>query len=195
MFDLLDRPTEPHPHVRICPPESAWGSINSGLLISALRRSSAPLSIYVHIVSKWQRVSPAYLENLIAEMELMDVAHGRLATQVHWGGSPHALDPTQRVELFNAIVSRFPLAFGADVSLGFHTVSTPAPVIDYETEPGTDLLGFGLGAVSRAGNVFVQNVQELEAYEDAIAADRLPVWRGFVRTSGCECKRGSAQHQ
>jgi coproporphyrinogen III oxidase-like Fe-S oxidoreductase len=180
MFDLLDRPTEPHPDVRICPPASAWGRINSGLLISALRRSSAPLSIYVHIISKWNRVSPAYLENLIAEIELMDVAHGRPAMQIHWGGNPHALDPTQRVELFNAIVSRFPLVFGADVSLGFHTASPAAPALDYETAPGTDLLGFGVGAVSRAGNIFTQNFLELEAYEDAIAADRLPVWRGFV---------------
>jgi hypothetical protein len=79
-------------------------------------------------------------------------------------------------------VSRFPLVFGADVSLGFHAGSKPLPAApDYDTAAGTDLIGFGVGAISRAGNVFVQNFQELEAYEDAIAADRLPIWRGFVR--------------
>jgi coproporphyrinogen III oxidase-like Fe-S oxidoreductase len=182
MFDVLDRPTEPEPDVRIRLPQTSWGVINRGLLISALRRSRAPLSIYVHIISKWQRVEPAYIENLIAEMDLLDIAHGRSATQVPWGGSPCALDPRQRIDLFSAIVSRFPLVFDADVSLGFHAASKPLPAApDYDTAAGTDLIGFGVGAISRAGNVFVQNFQELEAYEDAIAADRLPIWRGFVR--------------
>jgi coproporphyrinogen III oxidase-like Fe-S oxidoreductase len=151
------------------------------LLVSALRKSDRPLSIYVHIISKWQRVAPAYIENVIAELDLMEAAHGRLVTQVHWGGSPHALDPRQRVELFSAIESRFRLAFGADISLGFHTASAAVPSVDYVTDPDADLIGFGLGAISRVGNIFVQNFQELEAYEDAIAADRLPVWRGFVK--------------
>jgi coproporphyrinogen III oxidase-like Fe-S oxidoreductase len=151
-------------------------------LISALRKSEVPLSIYIHIISKWGRVAPAYIENLIAEMDLIDVAHGRPAVQVHWGGSPQALDSRQRIELFNAIVSRFPLSFGADVSLGFHAPSTSLPASpDYDTADGTDLIGFGVGAISRVGNVFVQTFQELEAYEDAIAADRLPIWRGFVK--------------
>jgi coproporphyrinogen III oxidase-like Fe-S oxidoreductase len=182
MFDLLDRPTEPEPHVRNGLPQSGWGFINRGLLISALRKSGAPLSIYVHVISKWQRVSPAYLENLIAEMDLVEVAHGRPVTQVHWGGSPHALDPRQRIELFNAIVTRFPLAFGADVSIGFHTAPAETPDSpEYDPKPGTDLIGFGIGAISHVGDIFTQNFSELEAWEDAIAADRLPVWRGFIK--------------
>jgi len=182
MFDLLDRPTEPEPHLGIGPPQSGWGLVNGGLLISALRKSAAPLSIYVHIISKWKRVSPAYIENLIAEMDLVEVAHGRLVTQVHWGGSPQALDPRQRIELFNAIVTRFPLAFGADVSLGFHAASTAtSDPAEYDPKPGTDVIGFGIGAISHAGDTFTQNFCEVEAYEDAIAADRLPVSRGLVR--------------
>ena len=182
MFDLLDPATEPAPHVRISIPSASWGAVNTGLLISALRRSSRPLSVYVHIISKHQRVSAAYIENLISEMDLLDVAHGRLVTQVHWGGSPHALDTQQRLELFNAIVTRFPLSFGADVSIGLSTASgQQTQPVEYDTEAGTDLIGFGVAAVSRVGNMLFQNFEDLESYEDAIAADRLPVSRGYMR--------------
>jgi len=140
------------------------------------------LSIYVHIISKHQRVSAAYIENLISEMDLFEVAHGRTLTQVHWGGSPHALDTQQRIELFNAIGTRFPLAFGADVSIGLTAAAGPSSqVFEYDTPAGTDLIGFGVGAISRVNNMFFQNFEDLEAYEDAIAADRLPVSRGYTR--------------
>jgi coproporphyrinogen III oxidase-like Fe-S oxidoreductase len=182
MFYLLDPATEPEPHVKISVPNTSWESVNSGLLISGLRRSHRPLSMYVYIISKHHRVSPAYAENLISEMDLFEVAHGRPLTQVHWGGSPHALDTRQRIELFNAIVTRFPLAFGADVSIGLtSSVAPPQQPLEYDTEPGADLIGLGVGAISRVGNMFFQNFQDLESYEDAIAADRLPVSRGYIR--------------
>jgi coproporphyrinogen III oxidase-like Fe-S oxidoreductase len=140
------------------------------------------LSIYVHIISKRGRVAPSYIENLISEMDLLDVAHGRTLTQVHWGGSPHSLDTQQRIELFNAIITRFPLAFGADVSIGLAADprATSHP-LEYDLDPGADLIGFGVGAISRVGNIFFQNFEDLESYEDAIAADRLPISRGYIR--------------
>ena len=111
-----------------------------------------------------------------------DSVHGRTLTQVHWGGSPHALDTQQRIELFNAIGTRFPLAFGADVSIGLTAAAGPSSqVFEYDTPAGTDLIGFGVGAISRVNNMFFQNFEDLEAYEDAIAADRLPVSRGYTR--------------
>ena len=180
MFDLLDPATEPEPHVKISIPSASWSAVNTGLVISALRRSHRPLSIYVHISSKHQRVARGYIENLISEMDLLEIAHGRVVTQVHWGGSPHALDTQQRIELFNAIVTRFDLAFGADVSIGLTTTSRTQPV-EYDPEAGADLIGFGVGAISRIGDLFFQNFEELESYEDAIAADRLPVSRGYIR--------------
>jgi len=181
LFDLLDPATEPEPYVRLSVPSASWGRVNTALLISALRKSDQPLSIYVHIISKHQRVSPAYIENLISEMDLFEVVHGRAVTQVHWGGSPHALGTQQRIELFNAIVTRFPLAFGSDVSIGLTAAACSSQAVEYDTPVGTDLIGFGVGAISRVGNMFFQNFEALESYEDAIAADRLPVWRGYTR--------------
>jgi oxygen-independent coproporphyrinogen-3 oxidase len=52
----------------------------------------------------------------------------------------------------------------------------------YSTHAETDLLGFGVSAISQVGRTFVQNHRELTAWEDDIGADRLPVARGYVQT-------------
>ena len=52
----------------------------------------------------------------------------------------------------------------------------------YTTHAETDLLGFGVSAISHVGNTFTQNVRELNAWEDEIGAGRLPVFRGYVQT-------------
>lgn len=71
---LLDRLTDPVPEVAAGLSPARWELTNSGLLISALRRSKAPLSIYVHIISKWRRVPDSYIDNVISETELLEVA-------------------------------------------------------------------------------------------------------------------------
>src|SRR5262249_4025206 len=52
----------------------------------------------------------------------------------------------------------------------------------YTTHGETDLLGFGVSAISYVGNTFTQNHRELSAWEDEIGAGRLPVFRGYVQT-------------
>src|SRR5262245_24036182 len=52
----------------------------------------------------------------------------------------------------------------------------------YTTHAETDLLGFGVSAISHVGNTFTQNQRELSAWEDDIGAGRLPVFRGYVQT-------------
>jgi oxygen-independent coproporphyrinogen-3 oxidase len=52
----------------------------------------------------------------------------------------------------------------------------------YTTHAETDLLGFGVSAISHVGNTFTQNLRELNAWEDEIGAGRLPVFRGYVQT-------------
>jgi len=70
-------------------------------LISALRKSTAPLSIYVHIpfcerlclycgcnvvIKKDHSIADGYIQNVIEEMDLAEIAHHRAVTQMHWGG-------------------------------------------------------------------------------------------------------------
>jgi oxygen-independent coproporphyrinogen-3 oxidase len=49
----------------------------------------------------------------------------------------------------------------------------------YTTHAGCDLLGFGVSSISHLGNSYSQNPRDLEAWEAAIDAGRLPVWRGI----------------
>jgi len=49
----------------------------------------------------------------------------------------------------------------------------------YTTHAGCDLLGLGVSSISHVGNGFSQNHRNLEGWNAAIDAGRLPVWRGI----------------
>jgi oxygen-independent coproporphyrinogen-3 oxidase len=133
LLHLLKRYNGPAPRYTSYPPAPHWQPAHGGILTSALRKSTAPLSIYVHIpfcerlclycgcnvvVKKNHAVAGPYIEHLIAEMDLHEVAHGRPTTQMHWGGgTPTYFDCRQITDLFNAITERFPLATGGEYSI------------------------------------------------------------------------------
>ena len=52
----------------------------------------------------------------------------------------------------------------------------------YTTHAETDLVGFGVTAISQIGNTFTQNHRELALYNEAIERGRLPVFRGYAQT-------------
>jgi len=49
----------------------------------------------------------------------------------------------------------------------------------YTTHADTDLVGLGASAISHIGTTYSQNPRELPAWEAALDAGRLPVWRGL----------------
>lgn len=49
----------------------------------------------------------------------------------------------------------------------------------YTTHAGCDLLGFGVSSISHLGSTYSQNPRDLDSWEAAIDAQRLPVWRGL----------------
>jgi hypothetical protein len=126
VFDLLERYNQPTPRYTSYPPVPHWHAGNEHHFVSAMRDSAAPLSIYAHIpfcerlclycgcntvIKKDHSVAAPYIQNLIREMDLAEVAHRRLVTQIHWGGgTPTYLDPDQIRKLFAAIAERFCLA-------------------------------------------------------------------------------------
>jgi oxygen-independent coproporphyrinogen-3 oxidase len=351
-FELLKRYNGPAPRYTSYPPAPHWQAAHAGLLLSALRKSNAPLSIYVHVpfcerlclycgcnvvVKKDHSIADAYIHNLIEEMDLAEIAHRRVVTQMHWGGgTPTYLDPRQITDLFDSIAERFCLVQNGEYSieidprvttidhlrtlrsLGFNRLSLGIQDFDwnvqltirrvqsfertrevfdharalgfesinadliyglpkqtrasfqktmdqvlqlepdrlavfsyahvptlkrqqrsfekylpseseklqlfldaiqrltsagyqhigmdhfarssdalvtardngslhrnfqgYTTHAETDLLGFGVSAISHVGNTFTQNQRELSAWEDDIGAGRLPVFRGYVQT-------------
>jgi oxygen-independent coproporphyrinogen-3 oxidase len=50
----------------------------------------------------------------------------------------------------------------------------------YTTHAGCDLVGLGVSAISHVGESFSQNFRELKKCQAALAAGRLPVWRGLA---------------
>ena len=48
--------------------------------------------------------------------------------------------------------------------------------------PKTDLLAFGVSAISHVGDTFTQNLRELELYEASVRGGCVPVCRGYVKT-------------
>lgn len=53
----------------------------------------------------------------------------------------------------------------------------------YTTHAGCELIGLGMSAISHFGESFSQNHRDLRAWESAIHAGRLPVWRGLALSS------------
>jgi oxygen-independent coproporphyrinogen-3 oxidase len=133
LLHLLKRYNQPIPRYTSYSPAPHWQAAHGGFLTSALRKSTAPLSVYVHIpfcerlclycgcnvvIKKDHAIVTPYIEHLIAEMDLAELAHGRLVTQMHWGGgTPTYLNPQQITELFNAISERFSLASSGEYSV------------------------------------------------------------------------------
>jgi len=52
----------------------------------------------------------------------------------------------------------------------------------YTTHANCDLIGLGMSAISHIGDSFSQNFREHKAWEAAVEAARLPVWRGLALT-------------
>lgn len=53
----------------------------------------------------------------------------------------------------------------------------------YTTHAQTDLIGFGVSAISRVADGFWQNARDIRAWESAVDAGRLPLWRGLDLTT------------
>jgi len=49
----------------------------------------------------------------------------------------------------------------------------------YSTQPDCDLVAFGVSAIGKIGNVYVQNVRALEPYYERLELGALPTMRGY----------------
>lgn len=50
----------------------------------------------------------------------------------------------------------------------------------YSTHSDCDLVGFGITAIGRVGDAYIQNVKDLDQYEALLAQDKLPASKGLV---------------
>ena len=52
----------------------------------------------------------------------------------------------------------------------------------YSTRAGASIHAFGMSSISQTGRTYRQNLKELPAYRDSLAAGRLPIERGLILT-------------
>ncbi len=52
----------------------------------------------------------------------------------------------------------------------------------YSTRAGASIHAFGLSSISQTGRSYRQNIRDLDAYQAAVAAGRLPIERGLILT-------------
>ncbi|MGE3103768.1 MAG: oxygen-independent coproporphyrinogen III oxidase [Lysobacterales bacterium] len=64
----------------------------------------------------------------------------------------------------------------------------------YTTHADSDLIGFGVSAISHIGDSYSQNPRDLPSWEAAIDAGRLPVWRG-MELNADDCLRADLIQQ
>ena len=63
----------------------------------------------------------------------------------------------------------------------------------YSTRPDCDLLAFGVSAIGKIGDAYVQNVKAIEPYYAALAAGALPTLRGVALTADDVLRRDVIQ--
>lgn len=59
----------------------------------------------------------------------------------------------------------------------------------YSTKPDCDLVAFGISAIGKIGNAYVQNVRTLDEYYDRLDGGTLPAFRGYALTGDDAIRR------
>lgn len=72
---------------------------------------------------------------------------------------------------------------GEDLSQAQRAGQLHRNFMGYTTYAETDLVGLGASAISHVGHSYSQNPRELPAWEAAVDAGRVPVWRGLALDS------------
>lgn len=64
----------------------------------------------------------------------------------------------------------------------------------YSTHSDCDLIGFGVTSIGRVGDAYIQNVKELDEYEQLIKQNKLPVYKGVVLDFDDKLRRAVITH-
>jgi coproporphyrinogen III oxidase-like Fe-S oxidoreductase len=159
--------------------EDLAGAADEALRSAILRSNQDPIPRSIQLkVFLIARAPEVYLQRVFREIELVAplLARDRQVVQLLFAGaSPALLQPALRGDLLQSLAQHFALAAGATSPPEFASLQqrTSQP-------PQHDLLGLGLGAVSRFGVTTTRNAADLARYYGALDAGRLPVISSVV---------------
>src|SRR5439155_20673679 len=104
-----------------------------------------------------------------SEMDLIPEAHGRIATQVHWGGgTPTYLDCDQVRTLFNALASRFVIPTDAEISIEVDPRVTTSEHLKTLRRLGFNRLSLGIQDFDPKVQAAVRRIQSFGRTRDLI---------------------------
>ena len=116
-----------------------------------------------HVFKAQRQIEERDLPDARAKLHLLQLAIERLgAAGYHYIGMDHFALPQD------------------DLSLAQERGGLHRNFMGYTTHADCDLLGLGVSAISHVGASFSQNARELRAWEAAVDAGRLPLWRGLA---------------
>lgn len=136
--------------------------------VSAIRPDRIALYAYAHLPARFKpqrRIDAVYLPGADLKLGMLDMA---IETFLEQGYEYIGMDHFSLPEDLLAQVKR-----EGRLQRNFQ---------GYHTNAGSDLVGFGVSAISQVGRAYSQNVKTLAEYYAAIDAGRLPVERGLTLT-------------
>jgi len=193
--ELLERYDRPGPRYTSYPtaphftPEFGEAAYREALARAA-RRTDEPLSLYVHVpfcehrctycgcnvvIAPHRGPEEAYLNAVEAELDLLAEALGdrRTLNQLHWGGgTPTYLTPSQCRRLHRAIVSRFPLAPGAEAAIEVDPCVTSPEHVEALAALGFNRISLGLQDLDPRVQEAVERVQPMALTRGLVTSAR-----------------------
>ncbi len=161
------------------PRQSPTGFNDSLDQLLAMKPDRIALYGYAHLPGQCapqRHIHAADLPSADVTLEIMGLAIGRLAAAGYvYIGMNHFALPHDEL----AIAARH-----AGLQRSFH---------GYSTQPDSDLLGFGVSAISKIGATYSQNVQTLDQYQARVDRGELPVLRGIRLTADGLLRRAVIQ--
>lgn len=79
------------------------------------------------------------------------------------------------------------------IAQAYHAKTLTRNFQGYAVQLADDMIGFGLTAIGFIENSYLQNLKELESYQNAIAQNHLPIHRGYVLKEEDKIRREAIQ--
>ncbi|MDH4225028.1 MAG: oxygen-independent coproporphyrinogen III oxidase [Deltaproteobacteria bacterium] len=133
--------------------------------VKVLRPDRVALYHYAHLPDSHPYQRRFAAESMADSQQKMAIFLAARQAFLQWGYQPIGLDHFALPE--------------DDLSTAFKQGTMQRNFMGYSTQAGTDMLSFGISAISDFNHAFWQNEKKLPAYYDSVENNRLPILRGL----------------